>query len=146
MNLINKKYAGAQLTQSMVRRWKEEGSYVGDDSHEFMVDLSVDGKKQNVDIGDLVRLACNELVPHIVEGVKNIVAGADPEYQSVLRNNIILAGGGSLIGGLADRVAQHLADIGDVTVWCAEDPVVRVADGALKLAGAMPDEMYTSIE
>ena len=30
MELISKKYAGAQLTQSMVRRWKEEGSHVGD--------------------------------------------------------------------------------------------------------------------
>tara|TARA_B000000565_G_scaffold140744_1_gene106399 strand:- start:992 stop:1606 length:615 start_codon:yes stop_codon:yes gene_type:complete len=146
MELIQKKYAGAQLTQSMVRRWKEEGSHVGDSGNEFMVDLSVEGKKQHVDIGDLIRIACNDLVPHLVEGLKKIVAGADPEYQSALRNNIILAGGGSLIEGLADRVAQQLADIGDVTVWCAEDPVVRVADGALKLASAMPDEMYTAIE
>ena len=146
MELIQKKYAGAQLTQSMVRRWKEEGSHVGDSGNEFMVDLSVEGKKQHVDIGDLIRIACNDLVPHLVEGLKKIVAGADPEYQSALRNNIILAGGGSLIENLADRVALQLADIGDVTVWCAEDPVVRVADGALKLASAMPDEMYTAIE
>ena len=53
MELIQKKYAGAQLTQSML---KMEGrvSHVGDSGNEFMVDLSVEGKKQYVDIGDLI--------------------------------------------------------------------------------------------
>ena len=110
-----------------------------------MVDLSVEGKKQHVDIGDLIRISCNDLVPHLVEGLKKIVAGADPEYQSALRNNIILAGGGSLIEGLAERVAREIADIGDVNVWCVENPLEKVAEGALMLASEMPDDQYTSI-
>jgi len=73
------------------------------------------------------------------------VAGADPEYQQIMRNNIILAGGGSLIEGLADAVAEGLADIGDVSVWCANDPVEKVAEGALALAEDMPDEQFTAI-
>ena len=69
-----------------------------------------------------------------------------PEYQSIMRNNIILAGGGSLIDGLADAVAEGLADIGDVSVWCAtKDPVTKVAEGALALAGDMPDDQFTAI-
>jgi rod shape-determining protein MreB len=134
-----------QLTKDMVRKWKEAGSYVGGDEKEQMVELSVDGKKQVVDVGDLIQIACEELIPHIVRTVKEIVAGADPEYQSLLRNNIILSGGGSLIDGLADRVADELADIGDVRVWCADDPMIRVADGALKLSMVMPDDQYTAI-
>jgi len=145
MELVAKKFTGAQLTKDMVRQWKEAGSYVGGDEKEQMVELSVDGKKQVVDVGDLVQIACEELIPHIVRTVKGIVAGADPEYQSLLRNNIILSGGGSLIGGLADRVADELADIGDVRVWCADDPMIRVADGALKLSMVMPDDQYTAI-
>ena len=143
-SLIEKKYTGAQLTKDMVRQWKEAGSYIGDD-REMMVELSVDGKKQVVDIGDLVGIACGNLVTPIVNSLKNIVAGADPEYQPIMRNNIILAGGGSLIEGLADAVAEGLADIGDVSVWCAEDPVTKVAEGALTLAGDMPDDQFTSI-
>ena len=142
--LIEKKYTGAQLTKDMVRQWKEAGSYVGDD-REMMVELSVDGKKQVVDVGDLVGIACTGLVTPVVNAVKGIVAGADPEYQPIMRNNIILAGGGSLIEGLADAVAEGLADIGDVSVWCAESPVTKVAEGALALAGDMPDDQFTAI-
>ena len=145
MELVAKKFTGAQLTKDMVRQWKEAGSYVGGDEKEQMVELSVDGKKQVVDVGDLIQIACEELVPHLVRTIKGIVSDADPEYQSLLRNNIILSGGGSLIDGLADRVADELADIGDVRVWCADDPMARVADGALKLSMVMPDDQYTAI-
>ena len=145
MELVAKKFTGAQLTKDMVRKWKEDGSYVGGDEREQMVELSVDGKKQIVDVGDLIQIACEELVPHLVRTIKGIVSGADPEYQSLLRNNIILSGGGSLIDGLADRVADELADIGDVRVWCADNPMARVADGALKLSMVMPDDQYTAI-
>ena len=155
--LVEKKYTGAQLTKDMVRQWKEgnfdspegyekqeKGSYIGDD-REMMVELSVDGKKQTVDIGDLVGIACTGLVTPVVNAIKANVAGADPEYHPIMRNNIILAGGGSLIEGLAEAVAEGLADIGDVSVWCAEDPVTKVAEGALSLAGDMPDDQFTSI-
>ena len=143
-SMVEKKYTGAQLTKDMVRQWKEAGSYIGDD-REMIVELSVDGKRQVVDVGDLVGIACANLVPHLVNAIKGIVAGADPEYQPLMRNNIILSGGGSLIEGLADAVAEGLADIGDVSVWCAEDPITKVATGALALAEAMPDDQYTSI-
>ncbi|HIF03999.1 MAG TPA: hypothetical protein EYQ80_00840 [Candidatus Poseidoniales archaeon] len=143
-SMVEKKYTGAQLTKDMVRQWKESGSYIGDD-REMVVELSVSGKKQVVDVGDLVGIACTSLVPHVVNAIKGIIAGADPEYQPIMRNNIILSGGGSLIEGLADAVAEGLADIGDVSVWCAEDPITKVATGALALAEAMPDDQYTSI-
>lgn len=145
MDLIKKKYTGAQVTKDMVRRWKEEVSYVGGDTREAVVELSVEGKKQVVDIGDLVQEACESIISKIGNGIKQIVAGADPEYQPILRNNVILSGGGSLIDGLAARIADEISDIGDVNVWCVEDPIEKVASGALSLAGQMPDEMFTSI-
>ena len=129
----------------MVRKWKEEFSYVSGDDREQMVELSVEGKKQVVDIGDLVKSACSMVVGKVGAAVKAIVATADPEYQPVLRNNIILSGGGSLIDGIAARMAEEISDIGDVNVWCVEDAINSVANGALKLAGEMPDDMYTAI-
>ena len=143
--LIAKKFTGAQITKDMVRKWKEESSYVGGDVRTVEVSLSVDGKSQNVDIGDLIQEACELLIPKVGNAIKRIVAEADPEYQPVLRNNIILAGGGSLIEGLAERVAREIADIGDVNVWCVENPLEKVAEGALMLASEMPDDQYTSI-
>ena len=143
--LIAKKFTGAQITKDMVRKWKEESSYVGGDVRTVEVSLSVDGKSQNVDIGDLIQEACELLIPKVGNAIKRIVAEADPEYQPVLRNNIILSGGGSLIEGLAERVAREIADIGDVNVWCVENPLEKVAEGALMLASEMPDDQYTSI-
>ena len=145
MGLIRKKYTGAQVTKDMVRKWKEEFSYVEGDDREQMVELSVEGKKQVVDIGDLVKEACRLIINKVGNALKQIVATADPEYQPVLRNNIILSGGGSLIDGIADAVAEEIADIGDVTVTCVEEPVERVAAGALILAQDMPDDEYTAI-
>jgi rod shape-determining protein MreB len=115
------------------------------DAKEVMVELSVEGKKQVVDIGDLIVEACESIIPLVANAVKKIVATADPEYQPILRNNIILSGGGSLIEGIAARMAEEISDIGDVNVWCVEDAINSVANGALKLAGEMPDDMYTAI-
>ncbi len=143
--LIAKKFTGAQITKDMVRKWKEESSYVGGDVRNVEVSLSVDGKSQDVDIGDLIQEACELLIPKLGNAIKRIVAEGDPEYQPVLRNNIILSGGGSLIEGLAERVAREISDIGDVNVWCVENPLEKVAEGALMLASQMPDDMYTSI-
>ena len=145
MTLISKKFTGAQIAKDMVRKWKEESSYVGGDTRTVEVNLSVDGKNQTVDIGDLIQEACELLIPKVGNAIKRIVAEADPEYQPVLRNNIILSGGGSLIEGLAERVARDISDIGDVNVWCVENPLEKVAEGALMLAGEMPDDMYTAI-
>ena len=145
MEMVSTKYTGAQLTKDMVRLWKEKYSYVGEEDRECMVELSVEGKKNIVDIGDLVRKGCEQLIPHVVNGVKAIIATADPEYQPQFRNNIILSGGGSMIEGVADMVADQLADIGDVRVWCVDNPIESVASGALKLAGVMPDDQYTAI-
>jgi rod shape-determining protein MreB len=145
MELIKKKYTGAQVTKDMVRKWKEASSYVGGEAREVTVELSVDGKRQVVDIGDLILEACGLIIPKIGNAIKRNVAGADPEYQQILRNNIILSGGGSLIDGVAERIASEISDIGDVRVWCVEDPINSVAAGALKLASEMPDDMYTSI-
>ena len=142
---VQSKYNGAQITKDMVRKWKEESSYGGGDVRTVEVSLSVDGKSQNVDIGDLIQEACELLIPKVGNAIKRIVAEADPEYQPVLRNNIILSGGGSLIEGLAERVAREIADIGDVNVWCVENPLEKVAEGALMLASEMPDDQYTSI-
>ena len=129
----------------MVRKWKEEYSYVNGDDREQMVELSVEGKKQVVDIGDLVKAACSLVVGQVGGAIKAIVATADPEYQPILRNNIILSGGGSLIEGIADGIANEISDIGDVTVTCVEDPIEKVATGAMALAQDMPDEQYTAI-
>jgi rod shape-determining protein MreB len=145
MSAIEKKYTGAQLTKDMVRKWKEKNSYVGGDIKEILVDLSVEGKSQTVDIGDLLESACDSLAQNLGVAIKRIISGGDPEYQPLFRKNIYLAGGSSQIKGLADKVTGYISDIGDVSVSAVKKPLEKVAEGALALAEAMPDEEYTSI-
>ena len=144
-DLIRGKYTGAQVTLDMVRAWKEASSYVHGEDRQVLVDVPVEGKTQNVDIGDLIKQACETIMTPIVNGLKEIVAGADPEYQPLLRNNIILAGGGSLIDNIEVRIADELSEIGDITINKVDDPFQRVADGALKLGMIMPDEQFVEV-
>ena len=74
----------AQVTKDMVRKWKEEFSYVNGDDREQMVELSVEGKKQVVDIGDLIKSACSMIIGKVGAAIKSIVASAS-EYQPILR-------------------------------------------------------------
>ena len=50
-----------------------------------------------------------------------------------------------MIEGVAARMADEISDIGDVNVWCVDEPINAVATGALQLAGEMPDDMFTAI-
>ncbi|MED5485385.1 MAG: rod shape-determining protein [Candidatus Thermoplasmatota archaeon] len=145
MSAIEKKYTGAQITKDMVRKWKEKSSYVGGDAKEVLVDLSVEGKSQTVDIGDLIETACDGLAQQLGTAVKSIISGGDPEYQPLFRKNIYLAGGSSKIKGLAKKVTEYISDIGEVSVSAVKKPEHKVAEGALALAESMPDEEYTSI-
>jgi rod shape-determining protein MreB len=145
MASIEKKYTGAQITKDMVRKWKEKNSYVGGSTKEVLVDLSVEGKSQTVDVGDLIETSCDGLAQRLGLAIKQIISGGDPEYQPLFRKNIFLAGGSSQIKGLAKKVTEYISDIGDVTVTAVKKPEHKVAQGALALAESMPDEEYTSI-
>lgn len=145
MASIEKKYTGAQITKDMVRKWKEKNSYVGSGIKEVLVDLSVEGKSQTVDVGDLIETSCDSLAQHLGLAIKRIISGGDPEYQPLFRKNIFLAGGSSQIKGLAKKITEYISDIGDVSVTAVKKPEHKVAEGALALAESMPDEEYTSI-
>ena len=54
------------------------------------IDLSVEGKSQTVDVGDLIETSCDSLAQHLGSAIKNIVSGGDPEYQPLFRKNIFL--------------------------------------------------------
>jgi rod shape-determining protein MreB len=74
-----------------------------------------------------------------------LIAGSNPEYQDAFRRNMILAGGGSGIGGLGDMIEGRLADLGDVEVLTVEDPLELGAMGGLRLAMEVPEDMWKSL-
>ena len=80
-----------------------------------------------------------------VAGIKELIAGSNPEYQDSFRRNMVLAGGGSGIAGLGDMLETRLSDLGDVEVLTVEDPIELGAMGGLRLAMEVPEDMWKNL-
>ena len=108
-------------------------------------DIPVDGRPTKHDITDEMRRACESILPAIVESTLELIAKFDPEYQDIIRQNIILAGGGSQIRGLDEYLENVLSEYGPAKVHIVDDPLFSGADGALALAQDMPAEYWTDV-
>jgi rod shape-determining protein MreB and related proteins len=139
---LRERYPNADFTLNMVRRFKEQHSFVGKSSKPVMVEIPVNGKPTMHDITKEMRNACESILPGIVETTQELIARFDPEFQKKVRNNIILAGGGSQIKGLREHLEGVLKENGPSSVSIIEDPLFGGADGALALANEMPDEYW----
>jgi rod shape-determining protein MreB len=135
---LSERYPRSTFNKNMVRQWKEQFSFVGDSPEEIKVVMPVDGKPMLHDIKAEVKRACESILPAIVEATTQMIARFDPEFQAKIRKNIVLAGGGSLIGGLREYLMGALKEYGSSQVTLVKDPLFAGSDGALKLAQEMP--------
>jgi rod shape-determining protein MreB len=87
----------------------------------------VTGLPESIEISSVeVREALSQSVQVIVETIKDALDEAPPEIIADLMDiGICLAGGGALLGGLADRLSDELK----LRVWVAEDPLTCVVRG-----------------
>jgi rod shape-determining protein MreB and related proteins len=146
LNLIKQKYENTNFTVNMIKKFKEENASVSKEGERLSIDLPVNGKPVSHDVTDELRKACSEIVPDIVEGIKNLVATFDPEFQDEIKKNIILAGGGSQIIGLKNEIERHMNEmLGYGKVTKVEEPLYAGANGALMLAKDMPDEYWEEL-
>lgn len=141
---LHERYPQADFTFNMVRRFKEAHSFIGEPEDKVLVEIPVGGKPTMHDITAEMRLACESILPGLVETMLELIAKFDPEFQKKVRNNIILAGGGSQIKGLREHVEQILKEYGPCRVQSVSDPLFGGADGALSLAVDMPAEYWES--
>lgn len=139
---ITESYPDVQINTHLACEIKEQYSYVGKKSGEIMVELRAWGKPGSYDVTEEIRMACQSIVPDIIENTEILLQRFTPEVQSVVLQNIILAGGGSRIKGLDKMIAAKLRDYGDVAVTCVKDPDFGGCEGALKLAQDLPPEHW----
>jgi rod shape-determining protein MreB len=132
----------ANFNVNMVRRFKEQYSFVGSMNGPVRVEIPVDGKTTQYEIASEVKSACETILPAIVETTVELIAKFDPEYQDLVRSNITLAGGGSQIRGLREYLEGALKSYGPSAVHCVDDPLFGGADGALALASDMPEQYW----
>jgi rod shape-determining protein MreB len=129
----------------MVRRFKEQYSFVGDLPEDIRVEIPVDGKPVMHDIKNEIRRACESILPALVETTTEMISRCDPEFQVRIKDNLVLAGGGSLIRGLAGYLQDALREYGIRKVTTVSDPLFAGSDGALKLAQDMPEKYWEQL-
>ncbi len=142
---LEERYPAADFNLNMIRRFKEMHSFVGEPPEDVEVEIPVEGKSTTHNITDEIKRACESILPAIVESTLELIAKFDPEYQDTIRENIILAGGGSQIKGLAEYLEKTIGEYGPTRVKTVDDPLFGGADGALELAREMPEEYWTEL-
>jgi len=138
---------GAQFTIQMVKEIKERYGFVGEPSERVMVELPVDGKPTTFDLTEQLQAACSVLIAPIVDGIKQLVATFDPEFQQKLKNRVLLAGGGSMVKDLDTAVEHAMHErLGGGKVIRIEEPIYGGSNGALKIAHDMPEDYWEQLK
>jgi rod shape-determining protein MreB len=143
--LFKERCQGASFTINMVKEIKEKHSFVTESAEPVIVTFPVKGKPQQFDVTAEIRKGLRTIIPPICEAVDKLVGSFDPEFQGRLRNNVLLAGGGSTIHGLDIAIEEALEDFGGGKVTRVEEPVYAGANGALKIAYDMPLETWEQL-
>jgi rod shape-determining protein MreB len=134
IKLIRERYPDAQFSIHMIREWKERWSFVGEPKDRVLVTAPIKGKSTEVDITQEMRAACESILPPVCETMTTLLAKVEPEFQSKVRNNVILAGGSSLIAGLQEAISKALDELGGGRATVVKDPVFAGSDGGLAIA------------
>jgi len=142
---LSEKYPNSKFNRNMVRQFKERFSFVREIPDDIQVEIPVDGKPVMHDIKNEVRRACESILPALTEATTEMIARFDPEFQIKIKNNIVLAGGGSLIRGIAEYLQDALKEYGPCRVTRVSDALFAGSDGAVKLAKDMPAKYWETL-
>ena len=145
MKAILEKFPDVQLTPQIIRRIKEKYGYVSDTSDTVKVTLTKLGIPSEYDITDILRDCCLQLTNPISKSIQELVGTFDPDFQERLRNNVIIAGGGSRLKGIEAAVERSLEAYGGGDAICVQDAEYCGSVGALKMCIEMPDEYWEKI-
>lgn len=143
--LVAARNPNARFSIHMVREWKERYSFVGQPQGPVKVMVPVEGRPTEIDITTEMRQACESILPHMVETMIDLLSRVEPEYQEKVRQNVILAGGSALIGGLGQYLQQALNEVGGGRVRVVKDPIFSGSDGGLAIAQDAPDSDWEKL-
>ena len=142
---IKEAYPETNLPLPMIRRFKEEFSYVGELESGIRVKAPVAGKPCKLEVGNQIGEACNHLLEEIFQSAQKIIGMASSESVFDMLGNVILTGGGSHIRNVGQELERLLREEG------YEKPSVSVIDrdsksfvalGALKVAHGARDDQW----
>jgi rod shape-determining protein MreB len=137
-NALRERFPEAALSRHMVRSWKETYGFVGEPAAPVKVEVPVHGKPSEIDITRELRMACESIVPPLVETMIDLISRVEPEFQARVRQHVVLSGGTGLLQGLGRMLERALAEIGGGRVKVIQDPVYVGSDGGLMIATDAP--------
>lgn len=139
------KYPNVQLSAQIIRRIKEKYGYIAEKSDPIIVSLTEQGIPHEYDITDILRQCCLQLTDTIGKAVQTLVGSFDPDFQARLRNNVIIAGGGSRLKGIDIAIENSLKPYGGGDAACVQDAEYCGSIGALKMCLEMPDDYWEQL-
>jgi rod shape-determining protein MreB and related proteins len=139
MALVKVKNPDGRFSIHMVREWKEKHAFIGSPPGPVVVRFPVKGKPADVDITAEMKKACESVVGPIAETMLDLLSKVEPEYQEKVQRNIVLAGGGSQLPGLAAALEKTLAELGGGRVRAVDDAVFAGSNGGLAIALDAPE-------
>lgn len=145
MEGILDRYPDVQINLNVARTIKEAHSFVGKPHGPVQVELRSNGLPVLCDVTEEIRQACESILPDIIESLEGLIRRFQPDDLPKVLQNIIVAGGGSRIGGLADMIATKLRAYGDVKVGQARDPDFDGASGALMMGEELPPKFWDQL-
>ena len=142
-SLFKRKAPSADFSIHQVKDIKEKYAFVSDAAEPVRVELLVNGKPTVFDLTEEIREGCKKIIPPIVQALHKLISSFDPDFQSKLKGNVLLGGGGSQIIGLGRVLEETMKTmLGGGRVTQVEEPTYAGANGALKMAHDMPEEYW----
>lgn len=145
---IKKNYIDSDLSLMRVREIKEEFAYVGELEEPVVIERVIRGKVRELDVGQQIGIACNQLLGRIFDGVKQLIARADSESVPALLQNIVMTGGGSQIRNIGSELEKMLQEEGydqPKVHTLGPDYKEYVAHGALKWAKTAHERQWLNL-
>ncbi len=142
---ILQKYPKVQLSPQIIKRIKEKHGFVYQVSEPVLVTLTEQGIPGEYDITDVLKESCLTLTDPISKAVQQLVGSFDPDFQEKLRNNVIVAGGGSRLKGIDTAIEKSLQAYGGGSAVCVQDAEYCGSVGALKMCVEMPEDYWESL-
>ncbi len=145
MEGILDRYPDVQINLNIARGIKEGHAFVGKPAAPVQVELRSNGLPVLCDITEEMRNACESIMPDVIESVEFLIKRFPSDDLPKVLQNVIVAGGGSRIAGIADLLATKLRAYGDVKVALARDPEFDAASGALLMGQELPPKFWDQI-
>jgi rod shape-determining protein MreB len=134
LKLVREHHPEAQTSIHMIVNGRRNGVLSVKQNSRLSFLFQSKEKATELDITGEMRAACESILAPVCETMLDLLTRVEPEYQATVRNNVILAGGTSLIGGLSQAIEKALADLGGGHATVVKDPVFAGSDGGLAIA------------